>query len=652
MKQRSLILLLTLFFSSFANAQFGGGGNSSTVKAVSEVSAIAPGETFQVALQIKHPAHWHSYFVNPGTMGLSMKTTWDLPEGFSASETLFPIPSAIEFKSGELDAVMYGYEDEVVFYYNLTAPKDLAPGTEIAIKGKAGWQICDESGCVQEDGDISLTIKSAATTVPDAFKAAVFNNPPLSKPADGWSFDVIEEEGTFTLTATAPDGVSPKKPIYFFSTDQQVDSQSLQDAEIEGQVITAYFDRNFGNEGLFIDKGPVLETLSGILAYHTEAGKTAVDVSISLEANPDAADAPVVADAPVEPVHSETKKATSEEIAAGAAVYDVDAKFKPVELGGVEEEEVTFLSSLGLVFLGGLFLNLMPCVFPVLGIKIMGFVAQAGEDEKKIKIHGLVFGLGLLVTMWILAAFVIKLDLNWGQQLADPVFLGSMIVIFFVMGLNLFGLFEIGTSLTGVGGELQTKKGYSGSFFSGVLTTLVATPCSGPFLASVMTFALTQEDKRVSFAIFTIFALGIAFPYILLSFFPALIKKLPRPGAWMESFKQIMSFFVFATAVFFMKSYLTIVGDKHFNYFLFALTLIGLGAYIYGRWGTIAVPKMKRYVTGYGIAGAMIFGGLGWAYSTAKEPEEGLVWQEWYPGIMEISRKKNRIIWLDYTADW
>jgi thiol:disulfide interchange protein DsbD len=282
----------------------------------------------------------------------------------------------------------------------------------------------------------------------------------------------------------------------------------------------------------------------------------------------------------------------------------------------------------------------------------MGFVSQAGEDEKKIKIHGLVFGLGLLVTMWILAAFVIKLDLNWGQQLADPVFLGSMIVIFFVMGLNLFGLFEIGTSLTGVGGELQTKKGYSGSFFSGVLTTLVATPCSGPFLASVMTFALTQEDKRVSFAIFTIFALGIAFPYILLSFFPALIKKLPRPGAWMESFKQIMSFFVFATAVFFMKSYLTIVGDKHFNYFLFALTLIGLGAYIYGRWGTIAVPKMKRYVTGHGIAGAMIFGGLGWAYSTAKEPEEGLVWQEWYPGIMEISRKKNRIIWLDYTADW
>jgi thiol:disulfide interchange protein len=146
--------------------------------------------------------------------------------------------------------------------------------------------------------------------------------------------------------------------------------------------------------------------------------------------------------------------------------------------------------------------------------------------------------------------------------------------------------------------------------------------------------------------------LGIASPYILLSLFPALIKKLPRPGAWMESFKQIMSFFVFATAVFFMKGYMKLVGDSHFNLFLFALLLIGLGAYIYGRWGTPMVAKGKRFVTGYGLAAVLTVGGLTWAYSTSKPPKPGLAWNEWYPGIMELSRTKKRIVWVDYTADW
>jgi thiol:disulfide interchange protein DsbD len=254
--------------------------------------------------------------------------------------------------------------------------------------------------------------------------------------------------------------------------------------------------------------------------------------------------------------------------------------------------------------------------------------------------------------MWILAAFIISLKLDWGQQLANPIFLGTMIIVFFLMGLNLYGVFEIGTSMTSVGGELQGKKGYSGSFFSGALTTLVATPCSGPFLGAVMAFALSQDNKVIQFAVFTVFGLGIASPYILLSFFPALIKKLPRPGAWMETFKQVMAFFVFATAVFFMKGYLKLVGDDHFNVFLFALCLIGLGVYMYGRYGNQAITKTKRYVTGFGLAGLMTVGGIAWAYSTAKPPEPGLAWNEWYPGIMEQSRSKKRIIWVDYTADW
>jgi len=651
MMQRSLILLLTLFLSSLSHAQFGG-GSKSTFKAVSEVSAIAPGETFKVALQLEHPAHWHSYYVNPGILGSAMEVDWDLPDGFTASETIFPIPEAIETKSGGLDVILYGYEGEVTFYYEITAPKDLSPGQKLKISGKAGWQICDDKSCLPESGEISLSIDSAAATVPAAANAAIFANPPIAKSADGWSFQVKEEEGLFSLTATAPDEIAIQKDgVYFFSSDQQVDSQTMQDADVDGQVITAEFDRNLGNEGLFIDKGPVLETLSGILVYQTDGGKAAVDVSVPLTGNSEGGDVPGEKEALAPMVHLKTVEASAEEIAEGARLYDVKAKPGIVKLGGEEEKEITVFSSLGLVFLGGLFLNLMPCVFPVLGLKVMGFVAQAGEDKKKIKVHGMVFTLGLLVTMWILSSIVISQEWNWGQQLAKPPFLGAIIIILFVMGLNLYGLFEFGTSLTGVGGELQAKKGYSGSFFSGVLTTLIATPCSGPFLGAVMGFALSQE-RHIAFGIFTVFALGIASPYLVLSFFPALIQKLPRPGAWMESFKQIMAFLVFATVIFFMKSFVTLVGGKHFNLFLFALLLLALGIYIYGRWGTPIVALRKRIITGYGIAGAFIITGLVWAFSVAKKDEGGLAWQEWYPGVIEVNRPKKRIVWIDYTADW
>lgn len=651
MIHRSLILFLTLFLTSLSQAQFGASSSKSTFKAVSEVTEIAPGETFKVAVQLKHPEKWHSYFVNPGVLGSSMEVKWELPEGFKASETIFPIPKAIDVKVGELDAVMYGYEGEVDFFFEITAPDNLEAGTDIAINGKANWQICDDTGCIMEDGQIALTIKGGAETVADSANAEFFSGPPLSKPAEGWSFEVTEEEGSFELTATAPAGVSVEEDgVYFFSTDLQVDSQSLQDAEVDGQTVIVYFGRNYGEEDLFIDEGPVLDTLSGVLAYQTADGESAINVSIPLEPNPEGEDPANAAKTSKPAVHLALKPATPEDIAAGAEVYDLESKPEVVNLSGKKEEKITFFTGLGLLFVGGLLLNLMPCVFPVLGIKVMGFVAQAGEDEKKIKVHGMVFGLGLLVAMWILAAVVISLGLKWGDQLNNPVFLGTMIVFFVLMGLNLYGVFEIGTSLTSVGGDLQGQKGYSGSFFSGVLTTLVATPCSGPFLGVAMAFALALPNS-LAFVAFTVFGLGIASPYILLSFFPALIKKLPKPGPWMVSFKQIMSFLLFATAVYFMRGYMKMVGDSHFNFFLFALVMIGMGAYIYGRWGLPSIPKVKRYVSGFGLGGVLVFGGLTWAYSTAKPPKEGLSWQEWYPGVMDLSRAKGRIVWVDYTAE-
>lgn len=374
------------------------------------------------------------------------------------------------------------------------------------------------------------------------------------------------------------------------------------------------------------------------------------------------------------------KSDSPEEIAKMAALYDADSKINyltkselkansletaPTEL--VRDKKTTLSSAIGLIFLGGILLNLMPCVFPVLGLKVMGFVEQAGSDPKKIRLHGIAFTLGLVVSMWALAGIVLTLKLafgrnvSWGaEQMGNPYFVGSIIVLLFLMGLNMAGVFEIGTSLTRVGGGVQSKKGYTSSFLSGVLTTLIATPCSGPFLSAAMTFTLSQTPPIAMF-LFTVFALGIAFPYLALAFFPALINKLPRPGAWMHTFKVTMAFALFATVAFFMQSFGVQTGVEGLSWLVMALVVLGLAAFFYGTWSPAYVKPNKRFWFGW-VMPALIAGlGLWMTYDATRYVNAsskvynagGLAWQEWNPGKIEyMLNKKPSIVWVDYTASW
>ena len=221
-------------------------------------------------------------------------------------------------------------------------------------------------------------------------------------------------------------------------------------------------------------------------------------------------------------------------------------------MDGPSGEENHFIALLGLAWLGGLILNLMPCVFPVIGLKIMGFVKQAGEDRSLISRHGWVFTLGVVLSFWVLVGVLLVLrdgleqNLGWGFQLQEPAFVLVLAILLFLFGLSLSGVFEIGLSMTGLGAEFSRKPGLSGSFFSGVLATVVATPCMAPFLGVAVGAALTMPALP-SFAIFTAIALGLSTPYLLLASFPAWLERLPKPGMWMESFKQFMAFPVYAT---------------------------------------------------------------------------------------------------------
>ena len=366
---------------------------------------------------------------------------------------------------------------------------------------------------------------------------------------------------------------------------------------------------------------------------------------------------------------------TPEQIEAMALLYKVDEKIKfldaadmeanPIGSGGVSSEKQTSLGiALLFAFLGGALLNLMPCVFPVLGIKVMGFVKQGGENAAKVRMHGLAFAAGLVVSMWVLAGALLILknvygqDIIWGEQMANPYFVGGIIVLLFLLGLNMAGVFEVGTSLTSVGGKVSNQEGYSGSFFSGVLTTLIATPCSGPFLGTAMTYALSQTGV-ISMLMFTVFGLGIALPYVLLSFFPPLIKRLPKPGPWMETFKVTMAFALFATVAFFMQTFGAQTGVAGISYMLMGLVIIGLAAYFYGSFGEGHIAAGKRWAFGYLMPGMIaaagfwvVFNGTTQAAVSVATNEGTIPWVNWNPGKVQDSINKKQIVWVDYTADW
>ena len=366
-----------------------------------------------------------------------------------------------------------------------------------------------------------------------------------------------------------------------------------------------------------------------------------------------------------------------EQIEFMKSLYDPEEKQKIILFEDLDEipigsgsssslEKTTFLTALFGAFFGGMLLNLMPCVFPVLGLKVMGFVMQAGSEPAKIRKHGFAFAFGLVVSMWILGGSVLFIKLwfgeaiNWGAQMGNPFFVCGIIVLLFLLGLNMAGIFEIGTSLSGVGGS--QKKGYTGSFLSGVLTTLIATPCSGPFLGAAMSYTLAQEPLPSMF-LFTVFALGISSPYVVLSFFPSLINKLPKPGPWMETFKATMAFTLFGTVAFFMQAFGGQTGARGLSWLVMALVVIGLAAYCYGQWSESNVKFSKRLTFGYLLPLLIASIGIWMCYGAVEESKNltstgtrnagGLGWQEWNPGKIEYALMNNqRPIWVDYTADW
>ncbi|HYP18067.1 MAG TPA: thioredoxin family protein, partial [Opitutus sp.] len=343
--------------------------------------------------------------------------------------------------------------------------------------------------------------------------------------------------------------------------------------------------------------------------------------------------------------------------AAGATATN-----SPASAGGPVSPAAGLGATLLLALAGGLILNLMPCVFPVLGIKILGFVNQAGHARSRVVAHGLVFTLGVLLSFWALAAVLAILraggdELGWGFQLQSPAFVFVLAALMLVFAMNMSGVFEFGLRATSVGGELQTKSGFAGSFFTGVLATVVATPCSAPFLAPALGAALALSTLE-SFAIFTAIAIGLATPYLLLSIFPNAVKLLPRPGAWMETFKQFMAFPLYATVGYLVWVLAGQVSEDGLQNVLFGLVLVALAVWFYGRWNA---PGASAGRARFGVLALIVTGAaglwLGWPHTLTAQPgsvssSHGIVWEPWSPEAVEKLRAEGRTIYVDFTARW
>lgn len=338
--------------------------------------------------------------------------------------------------------------------------------------------------------------------------------------------------------------------------------------------------------------------------------------------------------------------------AAAPAPGKTDTEAKAAVPASTEPKQ-SAASLLLFAFIGGLILNVMPCVFPVLGIKILSVVNQAGEDKRQVVLHGLAYTLGVLVSFWVLAGLIIGLksaggNVAWGFQLQSPGFVFFLTMFLFAFGLNMAGVFEVGSSAIGVGADLQRKSGLGGSFFSGLLATVVATPCAAPFLAPALAYALTLSALPSLF-FFTIIGLGLAAPYLVLSLFPKLVGFLPRPGAWMESFKQAMSFLMFATVAFLLWTLAGMVDEYGLLKVLVGIVLVAVACWIYGRWSLPHKPTRTR-VKAAVFTLLFLVGGMVLAWPAGKG--KGLEWAAWSPETVAALRAEQKPVYIDFTARW
>ena len=593
----------------------------SSAELVSESTSVQPGTPFTLGLRLLMDPGWHSYWKNPGDSGEPTDIEWILPEGFTAGSIQWPYPERIDLPPLRT----YGFYDEVLLLTEITPPANLEPGVELEITGTAYWLICEEI-CLPAEEALSLSIPIQASRPSPSPQAEAFTVARSKLPIslDNWVFEGTSQSGSYVLRVTSPAGeLSSLEGAYFFAHDPTLlEHAAPQPMSRDGDSYLIALQES---------------------AYSTAPAERLKGVLVAAERHTFSTDGvrAIEIDAPVQ-----------------------DAFFAAQQAPNTSTSSLPWL--LLLAFAGGLLLNLMPCVFPVLSIKILSFTENKTTNRKAVQIQGLTFGLGVLVSFWILAILLLVLraagsQIGWGFQLQSPLFVAGMATLFFVIGLNLMSVFEMGSILMRWGNKLtpsSRSSSFRRSFFDGVLATLVATPCTAPFMGAALGAAIVLPTYQ-ALMIFTALGLGMALPYMVLSMNSNLSGRLPRPGAWMETLKQVLAFPMFLTTIWLIWVFGQQTGIDGVALMLTGLLLLGISLWIIGRWPDINLTLKIRAFTRitalllFLAAVTIVYTGAIQDSSVVKNASgSSEVWQDFSPSEISQLRSEGRPVFIDFTAAW
>ncbi len=602
------------------------------------LEAAKPGDTVQAGVRMTMNPPWHVYWRNPG-VGMAPIVKWELPAGVTAGEIQWPVPH--KFLTNDLTT--YEYSKEVVLLVPIKLAADMAKGNQ-TLKASVSWLECVTGGqCVPQKASVTASLMigdaakpaAAAPVLETARKLLPSVKPDLAASAR-WEKPTTND--TRALLIEWP--TTAKQPDFF--------PLSAEGFEVEGptELLSHTGGKALLRKQIKKSEGDWPKQVLGLLVEVSATGhSTGYEVNLLV---------------------SDTAAGTAP--AVGASKQTTAASPAPPSAQG---EITSFGHALLLAFLGGLILNIMPCVLPVIALKIFGFVNQAKESPARVRQLGLVYCLGVLASFVVLAGIVIGVqqagkNASWGMQFQNPIFLVSMVTLVTLVALNLFGLFEVtlgGGAMTAAS-ELTRKEGPTGAFFNGILATALATPCTAPLLAPALGFAFAQPPVLI-LLLFLAIGAGLALPYLLLSFQPAWLRFLPKPGEWMVHFKHAMGFPMLATAIWLLWVSTRIFGRDGALWLGLFLVILALVAWIWGEF-------VQRGSTRRGLAmviSAVLLGGA-YAYalegqlhwrnptppaehgSVAKHSPEGIDWQPWSLDALAKARAESRVVLVDFTADW
>jgi thiol:disulfide interchange protein DsbD len=589
----------------------------------------------QTGLYFQLEPGWHIYWKNPGDAGEPPHIQWTLPVGVTAGPMQFPVPKRLPL--GPL--MDFGYEDKALFPMDLDIAKGAKPGPA-TLHAKVDWLVC-RATCIPGKAELEATLylvaedpKGTSYFPPDVGAFIDFRSSfPKPLPTGDKAVFQPTSDGFRLFVET---GQQETEASFFPSDENILDNPAPQNLAptAKGLIVDLKKDANLSANPAQL-KG-VLE-LSGGRAFElaAQAGKVTAQPLASATSHP-------VGFAATPKSASEPARASSSATPSGA---------NSLALSGL-------LRVSGLAFLGGLILNLMPCVFPVLFLKGLALVNSGNEERHKLRAHGLVYTAGILVSFWILVAVLLGLraagaTLGWGFQFQSPIFLELMAGLLFFLGLSLAGQFEIGLTLTSAGGSLAAKQGYSGSFFTGVLAVIVATPCTAPFMGAAIGYALAQP-AAVTFAVFTALALGLAAPYFALTLQPAWTRLLPKPGAWMEVLRQAVSVPIFATVIWLAWVVAQAYGAAILAALLAGFLLLAIAGWFLGRWPGKRWASAIAALIVVGVIAISVFAPrkLAVASETLNPADTKGLWQPWSQDAVSRSLAAGQPVFVDFTAKW